>query len=555
MRRDSAGPDRRLSVLAGLAYALAALVLALGLTVAAGTASAAPRPSISIQGNHFVNGAGETVRLLGVNHPSFEYACEYGYAYDDGHMDFLDAAAVASWHADAVRIPLNEDCWLGINGRPSNEQGPEPPLTASGYRGAVEEYVQDLNEAGLYAILDLHWTAPGARTADGQRAMPDEHSISLWDSVASTFASNPGVVFDAFNEPYSPEEVNDPSRPVSWSCWQSGGCLVPDDSDQVENADDGQLYTAVGMQKLVETIRHTGAEQPILLGGLHYANDLSQWLTHEPVDPEHQLAASFHNYQGLGCETATCWNGEVAPAAEHVPVVTGEFDEDVCHPGTFDDEYMNWADEHGVSYLAWGWLVLSQQEIEDEGCSAYRLIADYAGSPAEPNGVKLHDHLQALAARGTPSTGGGSTSGSSTPAGSGGSGTSGAPVPKASESLLHGFSVQTASNGASVTLLVSFDQSGSAAIEGKTVEAFAVARKRHRRSHLSLGTTRFKASAGKAKAVALKPPVQVRKLLVRLHKLKVRFTITLSGQDGRRSVERRTVTLVLPTRHAGHRGK
>src|ERR1700742_5134596 len=72
--------------------------------------------SISIEGNHFVNGSGQTVRLLGVNHPSFEYACEYGYAYNDGNMNAPDAAAIAAWHATAVRVPLNENCWLGING-------------------------------------------------------------------------------------------------------------------------------------------------------------------------------------------------------------------------------------------------------------------------------------------------------------------------------------------------------------------------------------------------------------------------------------------------------
>jgi endoglucanase len=57
----------------------------------------------------FVNGSGQPIRLLGVNHTSSEYACVDGFGYNDGHMD---AAAVASWNANAVRIPLNEDCWL-----------------------------------------------------------------------------------------------------------------------------------------------------------------------------------------------------------------------------------------------------------------------------------------------------------------------------------------------------------------------------------------------------------------------------------------------------------
>ncbi|MDX6580548.1 MAG: endoglucanase, partial [Gaiellales bacterium] len=111
------------------AVAVSGSVLAVSLLGQA-TGSAASVPlSISIQGNHFVNGAGQTVRLLGANHPSLEYACEQGYAYNDGNMNAADAAAIASWHATAVRVPLNEDCWLGINNQPSNSQSPDPALT------------------------------------------------------------------------------------------------------------------------------------------------------------------------------------------------------------------------------------------------------------------------------------------------------------------------------------------------------------------------------------------------------------------------------------------
>lgn len=53
-----------------------------------------------------------------------------GLGYDGGHMDDADAAAVASWNANAVRVSLNEDRWLGINGQPNNSQDPGETLTA-----------------------------------------------------------------------------------------------------------------------------------------------------------------------------------------------------------------------------------------------------------------------------------------------------------------------------------------------------------------------------------------------------------------------------------------
>ena len=114
----------------------------------------------------------------------------------------------------------------------------------------------------------------------------------------------------------------------------------------------------------------------MLAGGLNYANDLGEndngqeWADQAPNDPLNQEAASFHNYMGQGATAQTCWKLAIASVAAHVPVVTGEFDEDnfdepKCAdktPSNFDPDYMNWADSSGVSYLAWGWIVEPQNE-------------------------------------------------------------------------------------------------------------------------------------------------------------------------------------------------
>jgi len=375
-----------------------AFALVVSAAARAPAALAAPQPlSIAIDGNRFVNGEGKTVRLLGVNRPSMEYACIQGWGLANGdpatsgplgQLGGADAQAIAAWDPTAVRIGLNEDCWLGAGGYPAG-----PGLTVQGYSAAVEDYVGALHRVGLYAILDLHWSAPGDIAADGQRQLPDAHALDFWSSVAAAFADDPAVVFDAFNEPFSTETF-----PVSWDCWRDGGCPV---ADAVDGSTPvlGQSYTAVGMQAVVDAIRGAGARQPILLGGLDYANDLSGWLAHEPLDPLGQLAASFHAYQGKACEPESCWDGTIASVAAQVPVVTGEFDEDCPAGGSssgsggslddgFDERYMDWADAHGISYLAWGWFPLS-------GCGLY-LVSDWGGTPAAPNGVAVHDHLVAL---------------------------------------------------------------------------------------------------------------------------------------------------------------
>ena len=241
-----------------------ALVIVLSLFAGTPSRAAQSALSISVSGNHFVNGAGETIRLLGVNHTSSEYGCVDGFGYDDGHFDDADAAAIASWGANAVRIPLNEDCWLGINGQPNSSQGADPPLTMAGYRQEIQNYVADLNAHGIYAILDLHWTAPGSQVALEQQPMPDQdHSPAFWQSVAATFKDNPAVVFDLFNEPYDPTDPRSgddhaASDKVSWNCWEPGTVNGPDGGSPCltaaydEHNAKTTTYKVAGLQALAE---------------------------------------------------------------------------------------------------------------------------------------------------------------------------------------------------------------------------------------------------------------------------------------------------------------
>jgi hypothetical protein len=565
--------------LAGIVFAI--LVSVLG--QAPSRAATAPL-AISISGNHFVNGAGQTIRLLGVNHTSSEYGCVDGFGYDDGHFDDADAAAIASWGANAVRIPLNEDCWLGINGQPNSSEGADPPLTQAGYQTEIKNYVADLNAHGIYAILDLHWAAPGAQVPLEQQPMPDlDHSAAFWSSVATTFKSNPAVVFDLYNEPYDPHDMRsgddpNPDDAVTWDCWDMGTingtpggppCFT---QAYDENNNPTARYKIAGLQSLLDAIRAAGATQPVMSGGLDYANDLGEtngggdWMNHAPDDPLNQEAASFHNYQGKGCDNQTCWDNTIAKVAANVPVVTGEFAEDNylaagCNatPGsdTFDDRYMTWADTNSVSYVSWAWLVDDPPQPGDDPCSRHGLLSAYDGTPIPPNGTAVHDHLTALAAGGgTISTTSSSTTTSKTTTSrtttsattsTATTTTTGAnnppPAPK-----LASFSATVKVGGGSVGFTLRSSENSTGTLTGQTATAFATTAAKHRRQKVSLGTVHFKLSAGKSKTVVLKLSKASRGLLAKRHSLKVQITVTLTNSAKRRSVSHRTLTLKTPAR-------
>jgi hypothetical protein len=160
---------------------------------------------------------------------------------------------IKSWGNNVVRIPLNEDCWLNINGVHTG---------GTKYQAAVAHFVQLLTQAGIAAILDLHWAASGSKQADGQKAVPDKsHSVDFWKGVATAFKNNSLALYELYNEPF-PDNGDVKKR--SWVCLQTGAC------EGVASVG----YPAAGMNDLVAAVRSTGATNVILVSGLVWSNHL-----------------------------------------------------------------------------------------------------------------------------------------------------------------------------------------------------------------------------------------------------------------------------------------
>jgi hypothetical protein len=342
-----------------------------------------PRSSISfaapsiqglhISGNTILNGANQPIRLWGINRSGTEYACIQNNGIFDGPSDATSVQAMTTWKINVVRVPLNEDCWLNIN-------GVNPAFGGANYQQAIVNYVNLLNSNGLIAIVELHWSAPGSTPATGQNPMPDmDHSPAFWTSVANTFKNNSSVIFDLFNEPF-PDNNSDTA--AGWNCWKNGGTCS------------GVNYQVAGMQTLVNTVRATGATNIIALGGLQFSNALSQWLANKPSDPTGNLIAAWHSYNFNICSNTSCWNTNVAPVIAQVPLLVGEIGENDCAHG-YIDGLMNFLDAHSTGYLGWAWNA-------NFNCnSGPALISNYNGTPTN-FGIGLRDHLAVINSGATP---------------------------------------------------------------------------------------------------------------------------------------------------------
>jgi hypothetical protein len=466
--------------MAGGVAAGAGLALALGLghtpRAQASAVSSTAAPAISVVGNQ-LESAGTPVQLRGVNSNAYQ-DCGGGQTFYDTTFpadpddDFADqpvnpysVAVMRSWGINAVRLAVNEDCWLGeptaANGSPTSATlpdrcatyaSPEMCETAAGYRTALERYVALLSASGLYVVIDLQNTAPpGDAATSGIDYFPDAADApTFWHQVASAFAAEPNVLFDLAGEwaagpyggPYyaagtfgytAADAGENWSDDDIWNCWRNG-------CDQVPSLYGGTFETA-GVQTLIDTIRSTGATNPIVLGSPDYTLGYGErdcgsaastpcWQAYAPSDPDGQLVYDAHLYDFSFGPLSTDADGAadpttaqedtavsgaedylddlLVPIARTYPVMLGELGEVSCQAGDapFVPAVLSAVDQaesqDGVAISVFGWTWDTNTDNGDQiaggwqcptgeyGTGGPLLISDYDGAPTAMGQVFEH---------------------------------------------------------------------------------------------------------------------------------------------------------------------
>ena len=342
-------------------------------------------------GGYYTNGAtvctadGTPHLFHGVDRPSLEWD-PAGEWNNQGGIPRADFDAMASWHANVVRIALNQDFWLA-----------GAKLYASKYEDNVDKIVKDAEAAGLDVILDLHWSDRGdltAATAGGgqntaghsdQQPMADVNSKQFWLQVATKYKGDGHVLFEMYNEPFN----------ITWSVWLGGGAV--------------KEYQAVGMQQLYDVIRDpvngAGADNIVIAGGLSYAFDLSQ--ARDYLIQGYNVMYATHPYAPQ--DPMPSWDAKFGylAAQDIAPVIATEFgDTKTTCTGDWDANLTAYADARQISWTAWAWWA-------GGGCSFPSLISDWQGTPTV-QGVAIKAALlgyTSYAPAGNPSPAGGASSG------------------------------------------------------------------------------------------------------------------------------------------------
>jgi endoglucanase len=308
-----------------------------------------------VEGNTVCTADGRGHLFHGVDRPSLEWSST------GVNLSLPDFRRMASWNANVVRIALNQDFWIA-----------ESPLFDPNYASVVDGAIRWAEIAGMDVILDLHWSDRGVLgscvpSAGCQQQMADVNSVTFWSQVAARYQNDGRVMFELYNEPHD----------VSWSVWQSGG-------------DTGSGWQAVGMQRLYDTVRATGAHNLVVIGGLDWAYDLSGVPAYR-INGYNILYAT-HPYNAIGAveRLPARWDSSWGFLTRTDAVIVTEFGDitgtcSVAYP----TQVIRYADAHAAGWTAWAWY--------PGGCMFPALIDDWAGTTSplgaivKPSLLAYHD--------------------------------------------------------------------------------------------------------------------------------------------------------------------
>ncbi|QJX00361.1 cellulase family glycosylhydrolase [Frigoriglobus tundricola] len=348
-----------------------------------------PSVALHVVGTQLETPSGQVVQLRGVNVDGQEGWSNPagGLVYNSDVKDSVESAFTAAldvWHANLIRLPINQDFWQGL----------DPGVNATTYISDIDHLVQQAASAGAYVMLDVQVSDGG--TGDpllesGDYSLPDNNTAAFWTSAARHYAANPAAFFDLFNEPGH--------FIANYTQYKSGAAQFNDTVDGRSVS-----YASPGMQGLINDIRGAGSNNIIAAEGMGYADDFSAIAAaitggNGLADSARELMYSVHIYPNSVPDSSdvSLLNGLLpAAVAARYPVYVGEWGADV-DPGAegapatsaavWNQDLLTWLATQPYSWTAWAmnaepWLTV--QGTTTPTTYFGQLVLNDLTTPSEP---------------------------------------------------------------------------------------------------------------------------------------------------------------------------
>lgn len=283
---------------------------------------------IKVRGNRLTDAeSGEEIWLQGAAVPSLEWG--------PGGDNIMKSVTnlVENWNVNVVRLAVHSSYWFGRGKWQNKKNGLDR------YRGLVDEVADYMQSHGKYMVLDLH-----------EYRAPKPHHAAFWLDAATRYKNHPGVIFGLLNEPHD----------VSWEVWRNGG-MAGDKKTGNAHAENNEKLVGemtIGMQKLVEHVRSTGAKNLVSAGGLDWAYQLDGVLNGYALD-DGNLMYESHCYPWK-----SGWTNAFLNVAKKYPILMGEVGaqdvpmpfekkEDFVQPEAWVPDMLGAIQKYRLNWTAW----------------------------------------------------------------------------------------------------------------------------------------------------------------------------------------------------------
>lgn len=255
-----------------------------------------------------------------------------------GDLQRIDAIA-KEWCSNTVRLQLRQENLIGPTANPTD------------FLAHVGKEVTEAEHDGLVVVLNDQTESDTNPTAEEG---PTQNTVSFWRKLLSaqpslgapTYAQDPQVVLDVFNEPRAQGVITGcTDNCTTWRLWQQGGQDVL-----------GHNY--LGMQQLVDAVRADSTTNLLWVEGPFWAGTLSQVSAYRITGGA--LAYDVHHPDGA--HTAAQWDLDFGYLVEGgiAPVVDGEWtnrssgDSTNCWPDapTAVPNYLAYLATHHIGLIA-----------------------------------------------------------------------------------------------------------------------------------------------------------------------------------------------------------
>ena len=273
---------------------------------------------VKVQGNQFINEAGETIIFKGVN------IADPAKLVKDEKWSKHHFEMTKKWGANLVRLPVHPRAW--------RETGEEA------YLELLDQAVSWAKELNLYLIIDWH-SIGNLRAGLYQHPRyytTQQETLNFWKTIAERYTNNPVIAFyEIFNEPTT---FNGKLGQISWEEWKAIN------------------------EEIIDLIYAYDTTVIPLVTGFNWGYDLSPIRT-APIDRTGIGYVSHPYPQKVKPPYEEKWEDGWGYVADTYPLICTEFgfmaaqDKGAHIPCISDESYgtaiINYFHKKGISYTVW----------------------------------------------------------------------------------------------------------------------------------------------------------------------------------------------------------